>query len=233
MKKHKLNITSVSKGVLFCAGAAAVVSMSVGVSLAYLAANKNTPNEIKIDKGVISINEVFSEPSPLQLDNVTKKVVQVQNNGNSDCYVRVYVAFSDSDIAKKSLVSNTEPVSPAAQPAADSYITWAAFTSTSTPQTISPHWVYNSTDGYFYYTQKVPAGENTEPLFRWVKTEYGKQTAGGNDNEQYYDGTNGSDFIKNFEIIVYSESVQTVDMGNEVAYNVAWQNFLSKPTRTP
>ena len=222
MKKIKHIITSAPSRMYLYAAALVIVSITVGVTLAYLAANSAKTNTIVIDKGDISINESFSKPESLSLDNKTQKVVKVHNSANTDCYVRVFVDFSDSEVGKRSLVSNDD----------QNYISWEEFTSTTVPQTIAPNWVYvndagSPLRGYFYYTQKVAAGDYTPPLFSWVETRFDKQTASGPD-ESYLTAAS-SDLITDFEIIVYSESVQTVDLGNELDnYSDAWTYFLTK-----
>ena len=246
MKKIKHIISYFSSRIYLCIAAAVIVSLTVGVSLAYLAAHDNEPNTIIIDKGDTTISETWSEPTTLDEDAV-QKVVQVHNNADTPCYVRVFVDFSDSEISKRALVSNDEAGTDNSK-----YITWDAFTSTASPQTIAPDWVYNSSDGYFYYTKPLAAqndnntDDDTTSLFRWVKTLYTKQSANGAANEQYLDTMGSEAYIKDFEIIVYSESVQTILTDGSVAtdtdtennqikpaYKVAWENFLNKPNTTP
>ncbi|MCI5656082.1 MAG: hypothetical protein SOT80_02380, partial [Candidatus Pseudoruminococcus sp.] len=64
----------------------------------------------------------------------------------------------------------------------------------------------------YYYTKSVSPGKSTEnPLFTYVKTTYAKL-----------------DDVKQYDIIVYAESVQTTDSnGNSYSdYKSAWNDFL-------
>ncbi|MBQ1388990.1 MAG: hypothetical protein IIY78_05125 [Clostridia bacterium] len=161
MKKIKHIISYFSSRIYLCIAAAVIVSLTVGVSLAYLAAHDNEPNTIIIDKGDTTISETWSEPTTLDEDAV-QKVVQVHNNADTPCYVRVFVDFSDSEISKRALVSNDTQND-------GRYYTWDEYKSH-----LPTDWEYNSSDGYFYYTKPLAAqsdgtGDDTTPLFRWVK----------------------------------------------------------------
>ena len=65
-------------------------------------------------------------------------------------------------------------------------------------------WVY--ADGYYYYTEALLPGEATNSLFQWVKTVFPEDTP------------------KDFDIFVYAEAVQAVDVDdNELDYAAAWR----------
>ena len=225
MKKIKHIISYFSSRIYLCIAAAVIVSLTVGVSLAYLAAHDNEPNTIIIDKGDTTISETWSEPATLNEDAVPK-VVQVHNNAATPCYVRVFVDFSDSEISKRALVSNDD----------SNYWTWDEYKSH-----LPTDWFYNSTDGYFYYTKPLAAQSNgtdddTTPLFRWVRTLYTRQSASSTAlNETNLNAMGSEAYIKDFEIIVYSESVQTIKTDGSTAtdYSDAWRNFLNKSNPTP
>lgn len=65
--------------------------------------------------------------------------------------------------------------------------------------------------GYYYYTKPIKPNESTPSLFTYVKTLY--------DN---------MDDVKQYDIIVYTESVQTTDSNGEAYtdYEAAWKDFL-------
>ena len=86
---------------------------------------------------------------------------------------------------------------------------------------------------YYYYTEPLQPGELTNPLITNVKTTFAS-----------------AEDVKQYEIIVYQESVQTLDKNGEEftgndAYNQAWDEFLdnieieepsgtgTEPTPTP
>ena len=104
------------KKILFVGAAAAalaVVSLSVGLTLAYLMDAKNKENTVKVGYGDQQISEVFSEPSVQTMDNTNDKKVSVVNKSTIPVFARVYMNFSDSRVADKAKVtykdnSNTE-----------------------------------------------------------------------------------------------------------------------------
>ena len=81
------------------------------------------------------------------------------------------------------------------------------------------HWVYIPEDdsensdigGYYYYTEQLKAGEETPPLFTYVKTD------------------NQGEEVQQYDVIVYAESVQTVTKNgsNENDYTAVWKEFLN------
>lgn len=133
--------------------------------------------------------------------------MEVKNTGTVPCYVRVYVAFSDSSVADVSELS----------PDGSSF-----FSAESYADHLPEHWTYieepddAELGGYYYYTEPVAAGKTTDALFKKVKTTF--QTAAD---------------VQDYEIIVYAESVQTADKdGAEFTgsdpWKQAWTEFLSR-----
>ena len=198
------------KKILFVGAAAAalaVVSLSVGLTLAYLMDAKNKENTVKVGYGDQQISEVFSEPSVQTMDNTNDKKVSVVNKSTIPVFARVYMNFSDSRVAGKAKVtykdnSNTEHE-----------VTWAGFIDEMKSDSNGTDWKYIDTDdelgGYFYYTKALEAPkaepdgtEQTSNLIEKVHVNYG--------NNQ--DNIN-IDKIQPYEVIVYSEVVQTVETG--------------------
>ena len=160
----------------------------------------------------MGISEVFEEPTYVQTQ--TAKVVTVKNEGTADQFVRVYLDFSDSRIRDKSRILYSENQQEG--------VTWDAFLAN-----LPEGWAYVAeTDsdgallgGYFYYTKALKPGETTPPLIQGVKTAQETNT----------------DNITDFDIVVYSESVQTTEIYADIPatpdsswnWRAAWTSFLS------
>ena len=187
-----------------------VAATAVGVTYAYLQNTQQQPNTFKVKEDKVSVTETFTEPTTMQIQNEFEKKVAVQNTGTSDQFVRVYLDFSDSRIRDKSkLVSSKGEYS------------WSEFL-THLPD----NWAYvPETDatlgGYFYYTKILKPNEKTPNLIEKVKTDFTE------------DGTENIDNINDFDIVVYTESVQTTEIDQngtqytDAKWQTAWQNFLS------
>jgi len=85
----------------FCALAAVAV-------FAYLTSKDNTENRIKIGYNETKIEEDFTPFTMKEGINIYKKKVQVENTGNTPCFVRLYVDFSDDEIRKNSFLAYTD-----------------------------------------------------------------------------------------------------------------------------
>lgn len=198
------------KKILFVGAAAAalaVVSLSVGLTLAYLMDAKNKENTVKVGYGDQQISEDFSEPSVQTMDNTNDKKVSVVNKSTIPVFARVYMNFSDSRVADKAKVtykdnSNTK-----------NEVTWTDFINTMKTDNNGTDWKYIDTDdelgGYFYYTKALEAPkaepdgtEKTSNLIEKVHVNYGDSA-----------GDSNIDKIQPYEVIVYSEVVQTVETG--------------------
>ena len=80
----------------------AVIICSMGAVYAYLADRDTKTNTINIGHGNETVSEIFSSPERQSLvNNAVQKEVTVKNGGETACYVRVYVALSDSDLKNK------------------------------------------------------------------------------------------------------------------------------------
>lgn len=90
MRKHILLIL-VILGVLAC------IAFS-GAAIAYFTDSGSITNALEAAKNEVSVAETFSPPDELKVgDNKFVKEVQIKNEGNIPCYIRVFVGFSDSN----------------------------------------------------------------------------------------------------------------------------------------
>ena len=208
------------KVVLICSAAAAfVAAASFGITLAYLGDTTGKDNTVIVGHGDEEISEEFSAPSEVSMSNEVEKKFYITNTGTVPLFARLYAEFSDSTIADKAKVKigTTE-------------YSWANFKSKMAlppedrgmDNNILPkNWRYmpenpenpenGKLGGYFYYTKVLPTSakatpENpkvTERLFDSVVYSYSDVSDESN-----------IDLISGFEMIVYSETVQTVETGS-------------------
>ena len=185
--------------------------LSVGILIAFLTDSDSRNNKMTAGENVNELTGEYTPPDSQGVnDNVYQKEVTVKNTGNVSCYVRVYVDLSDSEILDKTEFSTDKTNFYSANPENVN-----SFANNLTA--IGNNWVYISGDsneklnGYYYYTQVLKPGESTKPLFNWVKTTY----------------TDASE-IRQYEILSYSETVQTKDgKGEDFSdYKFAWEDFL-------
>ena len=206
--KKALIITIVSVG--------AVIIGSVLIANAYFTDYTVTDNTITPAENILEISEEYEPPVEQEEgENIYKKRISIENNGNSPCYIRVYMDFSDSDVRSRSYLSNDPEMNP------DSFFSAErsseGTTYISRLELVAPNWVFVPDDssskmaGYYYYKNPVPAGEATEPLMTYVKTVNADQ-----------------DDIKQYDIMVYAESIQLSDSQGRVFedYTDAWENTL-------
>lgn len=217
----------------------AAAAVTVGV-YAYLESRVEKPNKFIIREDKVAVTETFPEPTYMSMQNSFTKQVAVENTGSSDQFVRVYLDFSDSTVRDQSRMLYNGLTGDDAE----NGVTWAAFLNAfSDPDNPVNGWVYVSDvpaasetpeqaaeretlGGYFYYTKVLKAGETTEKLIEGLKTDFRLSSTDTDANP---------DKITDFDIIVYTESVQTVETGTGKVYadadwKIAWQSFL---TRTP
>ena len=206
-----------------------ILSASVGTTLAYLGDKDDKTNTIKVGTDIAEVSETdWSEPEYQTQENTNDKTITVKNKGSVPCFVRVYAEFSDSEIADIAKVNNNDT-----QPT--TYTDWDDFKSAkdiTKNSSITDDWVYipesgpSGLGGYFYYTKVVPVGDATTSLIKKVQVNY---------------KTDNIDEIRDYEMIVYTETVQTVDTdGTDYAaqgvtdgWKKAWERFLKKTTPTP
>ena len=212
MKKRTL-IIIVAAALVFAAATAITV-------YAYLQNTVQKSNEFTIGEDKAEVTEAFTEPPEMHMTDTFEKVVSVQNTGTSEEFVRVYLDFSDSRVREKAKIVYTKNgVSQEAD--------WSGFLND-----LPDDWHYVSetdTDGallggYFYYGKILEAGETTPPLMNGVKTDFTS-----------YDGDTNADNISDFDIVVYSESVQTAEINSagrvytDNEWRLAWLSFLDLP----
>ena len=209
-RKKGIAIAVVSGGLLLVAGL---------IAIAYFMDNNNRNNTVKPAENVLEISEDYKPPPEQTLnDNIYKKEIRIVNNGNAPCYIRVYADFSDSSVRSRSYLSNDwDEVTNAgnfykAERNLTDSETYAANLGTAAPE-----WDFVSDDdttplaGYYYYKERVAPGASTEPLFTYVKTR-----------------NTSDEEIQQYDILVYSESVQITGMDGRVYndYRDAWQDKL-------
>ena len=107
---------------------------------AFLTSTASKNNSFTIGGNTIEIIEDFIPPESIKAGIEFKKDIKVKNTGASNCYVRLKVVFSDSDMEK-----------------------FCTFTDLNTSD-----WIYNSSDNYYYYKQPIKNNELTTSLFTTV-----------------------------------------------------------------
>ncbi len=164
------------KTIIISAAVAVILSLCIGITMAYLGSFRQKTNELKVGKDTVSIKEDFSSPEVLKsTDNETHKTVTVKNTGTVDCFVRVYAEFSDNYVGDRAMVKNSNGTK-------NDYMFWEEFKTYLSKGTnnISPDWVFipdNSTEdgklkGYFYYKKVVKPNEETSALFTDFKVSF-------------------------------------------------------------
>lgn len=195
----------------------AIISTAVIVS-AYFTDYVLKDNTITPAENVIEISEDYEPPVEQEAgDNIYKKEIKFVNKGNAPCYVRVYMDFSESEVRSRSYLSNDPDQSPESFFSAERVMNGSTYISKLS--TVAPGWVFvpdESTSvmaGYYYYVKPVPVGESTTPLMTYVKTI----------NETEND-------IKQYDIMVYSESIQLSDDDGRVFtdYADAWESTVEQ-----
>ena len=232
--------------VCIAAAAAAAVSLSVGLTIAYLGRTKEKVNTITVGHGDGEISETFTEPSVATMDNKNDKTVWVKNTGTVPVFARVYMNFSDSRVADKAKITYNNGTT-----ASWSDFLTAMKTGVNGWKYIAENDVPDGTTlgGYFYYTKALEVGSSgsqTTNLIEKVEVDF---RAPNNDQDSNIDK------IQPYELIVYSELVQTVETGavtsngqtvygydynkfgdNADEWQKAWKSYLAKDkniTQTP
>lgn len=184
---------------------------------AYLQDKAERTNTFVVGTGTETVSEEFTPPEKLGMDNTFEKKVTVKNTGTSDQYVRVFLDFSDFSVRERSKIVYTknETVKEAG---------WSEYLSD-----LPTGWVFveetDPTDGavlggYFYYTSPLEPNASAAALMDGIKTKFGEGT--------------DTDKITDFDVIVYSECVQTTETGTgaeytaEGSWKTAWKSFLTR-----
>ena len=195
-----------------------LVILTIVTAFAYFTKVINTrDNSIKVGYDSVEIVEDFTPPEKQTEVTEYKKEVSVKNNGTVPCFARVYVDFSDSEV---------RDISYFAEDQTSTY--YKAGKDESDDEAYIKHlpedWVFipdsdtTSLAGYFYYKKPLEPNESSTMLFSRVKTDYTKSNIG----------------IRQYDIIVYAESLQTVtkdsiDRSQEAdGWRTVWTEFLSE-----
>lgn len=212
MKRRKL--ISICVGICLVS---VILLVGLGVS-AYFTDDNTKDNTVTPADNNVEVSEDYIPPTEQIVDdNIYEKKVAIVNESNTSCYIRVYMDFSDSRVRNRSYFSNDPNKSVESFYSAKRETTGETYIAKLSE--VAPNWAFvpDSDDsalaGYYYYKNLVPAGQSTDPLFTYVNTH----------NET-------NDDIQQYDIIVYSESIQKSDIdGKEYDdYVDAWTDFLSK-----
>lgn len=138
----KVNITnkkSLKHGMLFKILIVVLAAGMVAGIAAYLTVLNSKKNQFTVGYVKSEIVEDYVPPVELKPGITFKKKVSIKNTGPNDCYVRVLVTFSSSEIGDKCTLDYDRT-----------------------------NWTYNESDGYWYYNEVLKSGEETSPLFNNV-----------------------------------------------------------------
>lgn len=188
--------------------AASLLLLGAVGTMAYFTHSQMLKNSFTVGENSIVIEEDYKPPKEMtQGENRYEKKVRIKNTGTVPCFVRVFADFSDHDMK---LLSEMSPDGASFYPAAEY------------PGHVPEGWTYVTKaesqilGGYYYYTRELSAREKTEPLFQEVRTTFPS-----------------ADQIKDYEILVYAESVQVLDKNGATftgpePYRKAWTEFLER-----
>lgn len=138
----KVNITkkkSLKHGTLFKILMVMIAACMVTGVAAYLTVSNSLKNQFTVGYVKSEIVEDYNPPAELKPGITFKKKVSIKNTGPNDCYVRVLVTFSSSEIGDKCTLDYDKT-----------------------------NWTYNESDGYWYYNNILKSGKTTVPLFNDV-----------------------------------------------------------------
>ncbi len=186
--------------------------LGMGTTWAYFTYQKYLTNQFRVGYNEITVTEEYDPPDEIIPGEVTefRKAVQVENTGTVPCYVRIRLEYSDSEMKEYC----THILGADSARASE----WENMAERFT----GGKWVYG-TDGCYYYTSPLKVQERTDLLLEKVQVHVPKEDSGK---------------LKDFEIYVYAESVQTMihvsgAEGQESSwealdYKEAWGQFLER-----
>lgn len=191
-----------------------------GASMAYLISHKKIINTIQVGENTILITEEFEPPKNQTVgENKFVKRVQIKNTDQTDCFVRVFMEFSDSDIKKLAKISPDGK-------------NWYEAEQYSSLKANGPeNWIYISEKedellgGFYYYKTPLKAGEKTSLLMDQIMVTYSSPSQ-----------------LQDFEVVVVADSVQTAiyklqedgsyiteDVSErENGWKLAWTEYLER-----
>ena len=197
-----------------------VMMVSGLVVYAYFTYMMSKENEITIANNTIQISEQFDPPDQQVIgENVFKKEVVITNTDRAPCYVRVYADFSDSFVRSRSYISDDDHAGTAVFYSASRQVDDSdGITTFPEHKNQSNDWYFIPEDndtvlsGYYYYKRPLQVGESTTALFTFIKTV-----------------NNTEDDIDQYDILVYSESMQLTDINGTgyQDYQAAWTDYLT------
>lgn len=201
----KLRIKQIKKKYIVLVLSAVLIAVTA-FTLAYFTSSDEVTNRFMgvyppEEKPVadITVTEIF-EPPTEKSDEPFQKSVQIENNGNIDCYIRVRLEFSSSEVRDISWLSNDD-----AKDNEDAYINASEYRYSTLPD----GWEYREEDGFYYYTEAVAPSDRTASLIKWVKTVFPDDDSVDTDE---------------YDIYVYSEAVPADDEdGERMTYEEAWR----------
>lgn len=155
-------MTYEEKMAVFCSFYLPVYRNNRGIAYAWLIDQKEAENIVRFAGNDIHIQEEFDPPQDPNPGDVIAKRPCIINDSDTDVFVRVMVQFSDSDARKQ-----------------------------CEPLVINSGW-NREADGYYYYDEKLHAGESTTRIF---------------DNIVIKESVKKEELIP-FDVLVYAESVQ-------------------------
>ena len=173
-----------------------------GALYAYLTDTDRAENTFTAGHNVSTVEETYTPPVLTEGVNEYEKRVKIKNTGNVSCYVRAYLAFSDSETADRSQLSAD----------GKNFSAVGAYL-----RGLSGGWVWDASDGYCYYTQPLAPGESTSELLRAVRTRC--------DTPEQVRRTQ---LIVYEETIQCADETGVIREGAD-AYKAAWQRFLAGP----
>lgn len=185
------------KKTLLTMSVALLLSVAVGITLAYVFTNtnsvENTFKPSKVSCAVVENDSAIEYPGNVVHTGTTKKNVKIKNTGDTDAYIRVAVVVNwmSEDGTK---VWATKPVAGEDKDYTISY-------------KLSNGWI-DGGDGYYYYTQPVDPGDMTNILITSAT-----QIATGPK------GTDGTQYYLSIEIV--ASAIQSSGMGANSAQE-AW-----------
>ena len=201
----KLRIKKIKKKYIVLVLSAVLIAVTA-FTLAYFTSSDEVTNRFMgvyppEEKPVadITVTEIF-EPPTEKSDEPFQKSVQIENNGNIDCYIRVRLEFSSSEVRDISWLSNDDD-----KDNEDAYINASEYRYSALPD----GWEYREEDGFYYYTEAVAPSDRTASLIKWVKTVFPDDDSVDTDE---------------YDIYVYSEAVPADDEdGERMTYEEAWR----------
>lgn len=156
-----------------------VICSMVGIFAYFLDADE-AENKLTVGSNVIEIVEEFDPPEELEPSVEFTKDVKVKNTGLSDCYVRIKAVFDNNHMEQYCEIDWNDT-----------------------------DWVYNSSDGYWYYPTAIKKDKSTPSLMTTVKIK---------DNAPEH-------AMKDFDIIIYAESIESRQAVGFENYVQAWANY--------